>query len=176
MWKWNPMPIVREWMTLNPCTVEADASLNEAHEIMRERGFRHLPVLERGRLLGLVSQRDLHLIETLRDVNPETVAVREAMISHPYFVAPDARLDEVVAEMAEHKFGAAVVMEEGKVVGMFTTVDALRAFAELLTSKVGGAGEEAHEASEEEPASRSGAARKAGGAKGGGRARSRHAP
>ncbi|MCC6559323.1 MAG: CBS domain-containing protein [Polyangiaceae bacterium] len=119
-------------MTRAPRTLEADATLAQAHEIMREEGFRHLPVLERGKLIGLLSQRDLHLIETLRDVDPEKVRVREAMVSHPYFVPPDARLAEVVAEMADHKFGAAVVMENGKVVGMFTTVDALRAFVDHL--------------------------------------------
>jgi acetoin utilization protein AcuB len=137
----KPIPTVRAWMTTSPRAIEADASLNDAHQIMRDEGFRHLPVLEHGRLLGIVSQRDLHLIETLRDVDPDAVTVREAMVSHPYFVEPDAPLDGVVAEMAEHRFGAAVVMEESKVVGMFTTVDALRAFGELLKSGAARAGE-----------------------------------
>lgn len=128
----KPIPTVREWMTKSPRTVDVDVTLNDAHAIMRDEGFRHLPVLEHGKLIGIVSQRDLHLVETLRDIDPDAVTVREAMISHPYFVEPDAPLDAVVAEMAEHKFGAAVVMDEGKVVGMFTTVDALRAFHELL--------------------------------------------
>ena len=123
---------IHRWMTRAPRTLDADATLAQAHEVMREEGFRHLPVLERGKLIGLLSQRDLHLIETLRDVDTEKVRVREAMISHPYFVTPDALLEEVVAEMADHKFGAAVVMENGKVIGMFTTTDALRAFVDYL--------------------------------------------
>jgi acetoin utilization protein AcuB len=123
-------------MTATPRTVDSDASLAQAHEIMREEGFRHLPVLERGKLAGLISQRDLHLMETLRDVDPQTVRVHEAMVTHPYFVGPEARLDEVVAEMADHKFGAAVVMEESRVIGMFTTVDALRAFVDFLRGEL----------------------------------------
>lgn len=140
---------VRAWMTRSPRTIDADATLNDAHAIMRDEGFRHLPVLERGRLLGIVSQRDLHLAETLRDVDPDTVKVREAMISHPYFVAPGAPLAEVVAEMVEHRFGAAVVMDEGKVVGMFTTVDALRAFLDVM--KRAARKEEAAAASDDAP-------------------------
>jgi acetoin utilization protein AcuB len=58
------------------------------------------------------------------------------MTSHPYFVSPDAKIDEVVSEMAEHKYGAAVVMQNEKVVGVFTTVDAMRAFNELLHGRL----------------------------------------
>jgi len=49
---------------------------------------------------------------------------------------PDAKIDEVVSEMAEHKFGAAVVLQNGKVVGVFTTIDAMRAFGELLQGRL----------------------------------------
>ena len=49
---------------------------------------------------------------------------------------PEAPLDEVVREMAEHRYGSAVVLANGKVVGMFTTVDACRAFAELLHGRL----------------------------------------
>lgn len=126
---------IRDWMTATPRTLDADATLAEAHEIMREGDLRHLPVMERGKLVGLLSQSDLRLIETLRDVDPELVRVREAMISPPRTVAPDARLDQVVAEMAEHKHGSAIVVENRKVIGIFTTVDALRAFAEHLRAQ-----------------------------------------
>jgi acetoin utilization protein AcuB len=51
-------------------------------------------------------------------------------------VAPRAALDEVVSEMAQHKYGCAVVLDNGKVVGVFTTVDALRAFADLLETRL----------------------------------------
>ena len=58
------------------------------------------------------------------------------MTTHPYFVAPDARIDEVIAEMAEHKYGAAVVLQNQKVVGMFTTVDVMHAFTDLLHGRL----------------------------------------
>jgi len=130
------IPKVQKWMSTSPVGIERTETLGQAHAIMHKEGIRHLPVLDHGKLVGLVSMRDLHLIETLQGVDPAEVQVGEAMSTHPYFVAPDAPLDEVVAEMAEHKYGAAVVMQNHKVVGMFTTVDALRALSELLHSRL----------------------------------------
>jgi acetoin utilization protein AcuB len=102
---------------------------------MRGHKIRHLPVLEGGRLVGIVTERDLHLIETLRDVDPAQVAVEEAMSEHVYAVEPDAPLDAVATTLSEHKYGSAVVLQNGKVVGIFTTNDACRALAELLRSR-----------------------------------------
>lgn len=110
--------------------------MERAHRMMREHRFRHLPVLTGGKLVGLLSDRDLNLIETLRDVDPTKVLVEEAMTSLPYTVSPDAPLDEVVATMAEHKYGCAVVMQNGQLVGIFTTVDACRALAEMLHGRL----------------------------------------
>ena len=107
-----------------------------AHGIMREFHCRHLPVLTGGKLVGLLSDRDLSLLETLRDVDPKKVLVEDAMTADPYTVSPDTALDEVVAAMAEHKYGCAVVMQNNKLVGIFTTVDACRAFAEMLHGRL----------------------------------------
>lgn len=120
-------------MTKSPHTVGKSQTLAHAHEVMRARNIRHLPVLEGGKLVGLVTERDLRLIESLKDVDPANVSVEEAMSQDVYAVTPDARLADVAKEMAEHKYGSAVVMEGGaKVVGIFTTVDAMRALSSLL--------------------------------------------
>lgn len=127
-----PKHTVQRYMTPSPVTIAADRTLADAHQLMRERGIRHLPVLDGQRLAGVVSQRDLYLIETLRGVDASAETVAEAMTAEPYVVSPDAPLEEVAREMASHKYGSAVVVERGSVVGMFTTVDALRALASLL--------------------------------------------
>jgi acetoin utilization protein AcuB len=125
-------PTVRDYMSSSPITVGQTQSLAAAHRLMRENGIRHLPVLEGGELVGILSQRDLHLVETLRDVDPATVLVEEAMTPDPYTVGPRVHLTTVMRHMAEHRQGSAVVIDGGKVVGVFTTVDALRAAADLL--------------------------------------------
>ncbi|HZY01877.1 MAG TPA: CBS domain-containing protein [Anaeromyxobacteraceae bacterium] len=123
---------VQKHMTLSPQVISSGHTLAQAHQVMRERKIRHLPVVDGGRLVGLVSQRDLYLLQTLRGLDPATETVEEAMSREPFAVRPDAPLDEVALAMAEHKYGSAVVVDQGVVVGLFTTVDALRALAALL--------------------------------------------
>jgi acetoin utilization protein AcuB len=130
------IPHVDKYMTTSPHSIGQDQTLAQAHRIMRDHHIRHLPVLHGGQLVGVISDRDLHVIETLKDVSPDKVTVEEAMTPAAYTVSPKAPLDEVVREMAGHKYGCALVQDHGKVVGMFTTVDALRAFADLLDSRL----------------------------------------
>ena len=125
---------IRDYMTKGAHSIGPKQTLAVAHRIMRENHIRHLPVLDAGRLVGVVSDRDLHLVETLDDVNPETVPVEDAMTEQPYAVGPDAHLGAVARTMAEHKYGCAVVLYKGKLLGVFTTVDALRALADLARS------------------------------------------
>lgn len=125
------IPRVGQFMTRTPYTIEHDQPLSRAHELMRVHQIRHLPVLLNGKLLGLVSIRDLHLIETLRDVEPTDVPVEDAMAEEAYTVSPDEPLDSVATVMADHKIGSAVVVDSGEVQGIFTTIDALRALLHL---------------------------------------------
>lgn len=128
-------PTIRKFMTHNPQTIGQEQNLVVAHRLMREHRVRHLPVLEGGKLVGVISQRDLHLIETLRDVDPATTTVEEAMTMDVYVASPNTALDEAAQIMAEHKYGSAVVVDRGKIVGMFTTIDALHALVQLLDTR-----------------------------------------
>jgi acetoin utilization protein AcuB len=123
---------VKDYMTPHPHSIGRDQKLSTAHELMRKYEIRHLPVLDGGHVVGLVSLRDLHLIETLPDVKPNEITVEEAMSSDPYTVPPTMSLGELAREMAAHKYGAAIVVEHNKIVGVFTTVDALRALSDAL--------------------------------------------
>jgi acetoin utilization protein AcuB len=129
------IPQVHEYMTPTPLTIGADQTLSHAHAMMREHGIRHLPVLVGGKLEGILSDRDLSLLETMRDVDPARVTVEEAMTLVVYTVAPDAPLDEVADHMADHKIGSVVVLTGGKVSGVFTAVDGLRALADVLRGR-----------------------------------------
>jgi acetoin utilization protein AcuB len=130
------IPQIKKYMTTDVQTIGEEQPMSVAHRMMREGHLRHLPVLRQGKLIGVVSDRDLRLIETLQEVDPTKVAVSEAMTSDVYTVSPDAPLDEVVGSMAASKFGSAVVVDHGHVVGIFTTVDACSAFADLLSTRL----------------------------------------
>jgi acetoin utilization protein AcuB len=78
------------------------------------------------------------LAEALISVDTSLVLVEDAMTPEAYSVAPNAPLSEVVSELAKHKYGSAVVVENDKVVGIFTLVDVCIAFAELLHGRLAG--------------------------------------
>ena len=126
------IPAIERYMTKSPYSIGTHDPLSKAHSLMHEHGIRHLPVLHGAELVGVVSDRDLHLVESLTEVDPTKVTVEEAMTTIVYAVAPSTPLDEVVDTMATKKCGSAVVMEAGKVVGIFTTIDLCKAFSEHL--------------------------------------------
>ena len=95
---------------------------------MKRYGIRHLPVLDGPDLVGILSDRDLSVAERVGD--PVHVTTGDVMSPEPYVVVPSAELAEVADAMARQRYGAAVIIDRGNVVGVFTAVDALRAIAE----------------------------------------------
>ena len=130
------IPTIQKYMTTNPHSIGSEQSLAKAAKLMSEHRIRHLPVQHGGKLVGMLTDRDVKLVETFKDVDAEKVLVEEAMSANPYSVGPDVLLSDVVATMAEHKYGSVVVMQNEKVVGIFTAVDACRALAELLETRL----------------------------------------
>jgi acetoin utilization protein AcuB len=123
---------IEKYMTRSPHSIGDEQTLARAKDAMQEHGIRHLPVLHGGRLVGMVTDRDVYLVEALDEVDPRLVTVSDAMSSSVYAVAPETPLEQVADEMAANKYGSAVVMRGHEVAGIFTTVDACRALALLL--------------------------------------------
>lgn len=130
------IPSIRKFMSTPAITLPLSARLSECHELMREKGIRHLPILDGQRVVGVVSETDVARAAGLEGVDPTTTQVRDVMSAKPYTVSPDAPVDEVVQEMAGNKYGSAVVVDNGHVVGIFTAIDAMSAFAELLQTRL----------------------------------------
>jgi acetoin utilization protein AcuB len=125
------MPTVLSAMTAFPWSVEGSLTVGEARSTMRAQRLRHLPVLEDGALVGIVTDR------TLRGVDPAR-PVGEVAVRDPFVVRTSAPLDGVVATMAERRLGSAlVVREDGTLVGIVTTTDVCRLYSELLRSTWG---------------------------------------
>jgi len=132
----KPIPPISKYMTTSPRTAKGSETLASAAKIMKEGGIRHLPVVEGEKLLGLITDRDIRFVESFQDVDPTELTLDEAMTEEPYTVSPDTSLDEVATTMAEQKYGSAIIVQNGHVVGVFTTVDACRALAELLNTRL----------------------------------------
>lgn len=125
------MPQIHKFMTPMPHTIGADISIKTALAEMREFRIRHLPVLSGGVLVGVLTDRDLKLAVSFK--GSDEMKVEDVMTPEPYSVIPEAAMDVVVVEMAERKYGCAVIQQEnGKVVGIFTATDGLRVLGEQM--------------------------------------------
>jgi acetoin utilization protein AcuB len=124
-----PGTTVADHMSHSLHSLEPGHSMVAARRLMRRHNIRHLPILEDGTLKGIVSQRDLYFVESLDDANPEEITVAEAMTEDVLAVAPETPVAEVARRMAELRVGSVIVIDGGRVAGIFTTMDALQVLA-----------------------------------------------
>ena len=125
-------------------TVDATARLDVVEKLMREEVIRHLPVLEKGRVVGMVTQRDLlraGLSPVLR-AGPATeqqwlaeVPVHKIMTSPVVHAHPEADLAHAVAMMVRERIGCLPVVEDDRLVGMLSETDCLRYLSSLLQAE-----------------------------------------
>jgi acetoin utilization protein AcuB len=127
--------LVKDWMTPDPVTIGPDTTLPEAARLMKECRIRRLPVVESGRLVGIVTLGDI------REASPSTATsltiyelnyllsrliVREIMTHDPIAITPDTSLEAAARLMLEHKIGGLPVTDCNKVVGIITESDIFR--------------------------------------------------
>lgn len=122
---------VRNYMTRSVVTITPDLSVADAAERMLANKIRHLPVVHNAQLVGLITERDLALIDTLTNRQRKKVSIRQVMRTQPFVCSPDDTLVSVVRVMIEHKLGSVLVVEDGAPIGVFTTIDAMRRLVEL---------------------------------------------
>ena len=128
------IPLLKTEMTPFPWWVEIDAPLLAARDMMREHKVRHLPVKEDGRLVSVVTDRDLKFaLDPDLGLPPrESLRVRDVCVYTAYIVDIESRLEQVLETMAERKIGSALVTRDGKLVGIFTSPDACRTLARMI--------------------------------------------
>lgn len=131
------MPSVGTAMTPFPYSVGPDASVLEVEHMMNAHRIRHVPVQEDGRVLGVVSERELHQLvhAALPAGDKARLRIRHLLRHDPYVVEMTTPLDEVSDEMARRHVGSAVVVRHGKLAGIFSTVDACHLLAEFLRDR-----------------------------------------
>jgi CBS domain-containing protein len=126
------VPVIADFMTPAPHVIAPDAPLPRAQALMREHAVRHLPVMRGEQLVGIVSDRDIALVQCVTRRGADEFFVRDAMTRDPYVAAQDTPLTKVAREMVDRKIGSAVVLEGTRVAGVFTVTDALEALIEVL--------------------------------------------
>jgi CBS domain-containing membrane protein len=132
---------VKDIMEREVLTLEACDSLDLASDLMQLGRIRHMPIVSKGRLVGILSQRDLfraaissvlHFRKSAEREWLAKIAVQEVMTTQVFSVGPDASLREAVAVMLEKRIGCLPVVEHGRVVGLLSESDCLRHLARLL--------------------------------------------
>lgn len=129
------IPPIRMFMTMAPVAVGQEQTLAFAQSLMKQHGVRHLPVIDaQGCVIGVLSQRTMQLVARRWDLDDTRLPV-DALTHHDvYTVPPEAPLDAVCATMAENRYGCAIVVQDKRPIGMFTTTDACGALASLARS------------------------------------------
>ena len=118
-------------MTKYPVVVDKEMGVSSALGLMKEFGIRHLPITDEGKIIGVVSERDLLRAKGYQ--NEDISCLEDVMIPDPYIADRSTPLAKIVYKMAVEKYGCTVITNSDySVVGIFTTTDALHLLAKLL--------------------------------------------
>jgi CBS domain-containing protein len=135
------MTRVRDHMQVEVVSLDASARLDAAERLMRTETIRHLPIVSAGRLVGMLSQRDLYRAGTssVLGLQPGTeedwlakIPVAEVMTKQVFTAHPDASLGSAAEMMVRERVGCLPVVEGERLVGLLSDTDCLRFLADLL--------------------------------------------
>jgi len=134
--------LVRDFMTTPATSLQSDARLLDAALAMRRSGFRHLPITEGEKLVGIITERDINRYapSLLGNISQEeynaifeNTPLERVMTKDPMAVTPDTPVAQVVTTLHNKKLGCMPVVEDGRLVGIITVTDMLKLLHRLLT-------------------------------------------
>ena len=124
-----------ELMTPSPHTIASEMTLSKAQEMMRDHHIRHLPVQHGGKLVGVLTERDVRLAFSVHP-SAKDLPVDDVMVEEPYSVEGETPTIDVLKEMVAHKYGCAIIRnKQGRAIGIFTLLDAAAALARVLSAE-----------------------------------------
>lgn len=122
---------VEEFTTPDPITAEEESTVDDLNKLMAEHRVRHIPIVNRGRVVGIVSERDLKVVAGLAMKEKSVIRASDIMARDPVTVSSQETLDQVAFAMSSRKIGSVIVNEGDKFFGIFTSTDALNALIEI---------------------------------------------
>jgi acetoin utilization protein AcuB len=132
---------IRDVMTKNPITIDSETLVVDAQRIMKENNIRRLPIVDKGKLVGIVTKHDLLEASpspatslSIHELNYllSKMKVKEIMRKNPITISPDTPFEEALRIGQEKKVGAFPVLENGKLVGIVTESDIVRFMSRVL--------------------------------------------
>ncbi len=132
---------VRDYMSINPITVEPEDSVGDALKLMEQHSIRRLPVVSHGNIVGLVTSTDLLKASpspatslSIHEINylyPK-IKIKEIMTKNVITITPETVIEEAAVKMREEKIGTLIVEQHGKLIGLITESDLFKAFIDVF--------------------------------------------
>jgi acetoin utilization protein AcuB len=122
--------LVSQIMSTRIVTISPNRQVGQALKLMQKHQIRHLPVMEKDRMVGWITSRDLR--EILLASMLEEIKVGDVMVQAPLSVTPDTEVEEAARLIHEHKIGGMPVMEGDRLMGVITMHDLISAFIAML--------------------------------------------
>lgn len=126
------IPAVKDAMTPFPHHIDVEQGIEGARRMMSEHRIRHLPVKDGQELIGIVTDRDLHVAALVQGGQESGIDLRDLCDKDPHIVDLHAPLDQVVLEMFERKRACVLVIRDDRLAGILTTSDVCRLYGNLL--------------------------------------------
>ena len=138
--------IVRKWMSEDPIVIDENASLSEAINLLKQYRIRRLPVLKKGKLIGIISDRDLKEASPSKATSLDIwelhylmskIIVKSIMTKNPVTVSPDTTIERAAILMFDNKIGGLPVIDkEGKLAGILTEQDVFKALINITGARI----------------------------------------
>ena len=130
------LPTMLEVMTPFPYTIERAESIKTAIAIMYGKEIRHLPVVDNGKLVGILTDRDIKLAKSVAKHDDDShIRVDSVCVLDPYIVSYSESLTSVLKHMISEHIGSALIVKNERLVGIFTVTDACKKLLEMLQAK-----------------------------------------
>ncbi|PIQ96053.1 MAG: hypothetical protein COV67_11625 [Nitrospinae bacterium CG11_big_fil_rev_8_21_14_0_20_56_8] len=133
--------IVKEIMVTKPITIGKSDSLKKAQDLMVENSIRHLPVVEKSKLLGIITESDIRGAfiyqgngenKEVFQFNPAKMLVIDYMTQNPLSVAPETNIEDAALMMYQNKIGGLPVTQDGRLVGIISIMDMLGLLVDMM--------------------------------------------
>ena len=130
------IPTLKAAMTPFPYSVQLETTLTAVKKLIQDHNIHHIPVMNSGEIVGVITGRDVEAKEKMAHVdNEKSLEVLHVNMTKPYIVDINEPFENVLLTMADKHIGATVITKHGKLVGVFTYIDACRYFGEYLQAR-----------------------------------------
>ena len=130
------IPTLKAAMTPFPYSVQLETTLMAVRKLIQDHNIHHIPVMNSGEIIGVITGRDVEAREMMvNGENEQSLKVLHVHMPKPYIVDINEPLENVLLTMANKNMGATVITKHGKLVGVFTYIDACRYFGKYLQAK-----------------------------------------